>query len=68
MKKTIQLFSSAFCILLIVTQPAYAYLDPVTGSFIVQGIVGGIAAIMVGFRSFREKVINFFKGKSKSDE
>lgn len=49
-------------------QHAYAYLDPVTGSFIVQGIIGGIAAVMVGFRSLREKVLNFFKGKSESDE
>jgi hypothetical protein len=68
MKKILNLLGGAALLLVLFTQTAYAYLDPVTGSFIVQGIVGGIAAIMVGFRSFREKVINFFKGKSKSDE
>lgn len=26
------------------TQPAYAYLDPGTGSMILQGIIGGVAA------------------------
>lgn len=57
-----------FLLLIGFVPSAYAYLDPVTGSFILQGIIGGIAAVMVGFRSLREKVLNFFKGKPESDE
>lgn len=30
--------------LAMLTQPAYAYLDPGTGSLLLQGIIGGIAA------------------------
>lgn len=44
--------------------PAAAYIDPVTGSVILQALVGGFAAALVAIRSFREKVVSFFRGKS----
>jgi hypothetical protein len=39
---------------------AYAYLDPGTGSFILQAILGFLAAISAGFIYFWTKVKNFF--------
>ncbi|MGE5548787.1 MAG: hypothetical protein ACM33T_17925 [Solirubrobacterales bacterium] len=41
--------------------PAHAYLDPVTGSFLIQGLIGGVAALLAGFRSVRERVFGFFR-------
>ena len=43
---------------------AFAYIDPVTGSFILQGVVGAAAAILAGFRSVRVKVMSVFTGKT----
>jgi hypothetical protein len=43
-----------------IAMPAYAYLDPVTGTFLVQGLIAGIAACLAGIRSIRERIIGFF--------
>lgn len=32
------------------TMPAYAYLDPVSGSFLLQGLIGGLVAASVALR------------------
>ena len=37
-------------ILLLFTQPAWAYLDPGTGSMLLQVILGGIAAVGVAIK------------------
>ena len=60
MKKIIiYLISNIIAIFLIVTN-AYAYLDPGTGSFILQAIIGFLAAISAGFLYYWSKVKNFF--------
>ena len=55
-------------IFLIITN-AYAYLDPGTGSFILQAILGFLAAISAGFY-YWTKVKNFFIKffKKKNDD
>jgi len=42
--------------------PAYAYLDPVTGSLIIQGLIAGIAAVVAGVKTVRVRIIHFFSG------
>ena len=60
MKKTlIYLIYNIIAIFTIVTN-AYAYLDPGTGSFILQAIIGFLAAISAGFLYYWSKVKNFF--------
>ena len=60
MKKIlIYLISNIIAIFLIVTN-AYAYLDPGTGSFILQAIIGFLAALSAGFLYYWTKVKNFF--------
>ena len=60
MKKTlIYLILNIIAIFLIVTN-AYAYLDPGTGSFILQAIIGFLAALSAGFLYYWTKVKNFF--------
>lgn len=42
------------------TAPAYAYLDPITGSLIIQGLIALVAAIVAGVKSVRTKVVGLF--------
>ena len=41
--------------------PSYAYLDPGTGSLVLQTIVGAIVAVSVGLGAMRYKITAFFK-------
>jgi hypothetical protein len=43
------------------TAPAYAYLDPTTGSILLQGLLAGIAGVMVVGRLFWTRVKAFFR-------
>jgi uncharacterized membrane protein len=53
------LILNIIAIFLVVTN-AYAYLDPGTGSFILQAIIGFLAAVSAGFLYYWTKVKNFF--------
>ena len=60
MKKILTfLILNIIAIFTIVTN-AYAYLDPGTGSFILQAIIGFLAAVSAGFLYYWTKVKNFF--------
>lgn len=45
---------------------AYAYLDPATGSIIIQYIVAGLVACMIFMKNFWVKFKYFFNKKIKS--
>ena len=47
------------------TSPAYAYLDPGTGSMLLQGLIGGIAAAIAFLSIYWQKVKAFFGKKKK---
>jgi hypothetical protein len=49
------------------TSPAYAYLDPGTGSMLIQGLIGGIAATISFLSIYWQKVKEFF-GKKEVDK
>ena len=57
MKNKIIIFLSFF----ILTTKAHAYLDPGTGSIILQAIVGAFAAFFTSIYIFWNKVKNFYK-------
>ena len=60
MKKILNyLILNTIAIFLIVTN-AYAYLDPCSGSFIFQAIIGFLAALSASFLYYWTKVKNFF--------
>ena len=42
--------------LVLLAQPAFAYLDPGTGSMLLQVILGGIAAVGVALKLFWHKI------------
>lgn len=45
---------------LITIQPAYAYLDPGTGSMILQVVLGGVAGMMVAGKLFWHRLLMLF--------
>lgn len=69
--EVINMRNRAIYLLPIILMPsyAYAYLDPGTGSIILQAIVAGLVSVAVAFSSLRIKIKAFlrslFRGKSK---
>jgi hypothetical protein len=53
-----QLFLINYLVLLV--SPAYAYLDPGTGSAILQGVIGALAAIGVVAKLYWHRLMRFF--------
>ena len=47
---------------------AHAYLDPGTGSIIIQAILGGVAAFFTTIAIYWEKVKNFLKKYTKKNK
>lgn len=53
--------------LLGVATPAFAYLDPSTGSMVVSAIVGIFASIALAVKTYWYRIKGFFKRDSKQD-
>jgi hypothetical protein len=56
---------------MLITRPAYAYIDPGTASIILQGIVGGVAAVGIVFRSHLGRLVSrlrAWRGDKGSDD
>ncbi len=58
---------SVFCLVLS-TGTGHAYLDPGTGSMLLQGLIAGIAGGLVVLRLYWGKVKDFFSFNKKKDE
>jgi hypothetical protein len=43
------------------TAPAYAYLDPTTGSILLQGLLAGVAGVVVVLRLYWARLKAFFR-------
>lgn len=57
--------SCIFIIIAIYPSTAFAYLDPGTGSIILQVLIGAIAAIVATTKLYWQKLLNFFRVKKK---
>ncbi|MFH1731442.1 MAG: hypothetical protein ABIF82_07310 [Planctomycetota bacterium] len=59
---------------LVLCRPAYAYLDPGTGSFVIQILIAGLVAGGFAFKIFWKRLVIFVSGlfskasKSTKDE
>jgi len=51
----------------ILTQDAYAYLDPGTGSYVLQIVLGIAFGATMALRIFWTRIKNLFGGKKKND-
>ncbi len=47
--------------LFLISQPSYAYLDPGTGAFLLQALLGGVAGVLVVGRIYWAKIKGFFR-------
>lgn len=56
----VYLFALTTTVLVGSSRPAFAYLDPATGSMILQAILGGVAGAMVVGRVYWHKIKSFF--------
>jgi len=46
---------------------AHAYLDPGTGSMMLQGLIAALAAVVVAIKTFWGSITGFFRKKEKDD-
>jgi len=56
----------ALAILLLPAQNAYAYLDPGTGSIILQALIGGIAGGLLFIKIYWARTKSYFQGLLKT--
>jgi hypothetical protein len=62
-------YRSFVCLLLAASSaPAFAYLDPGTGSLLVQGIIASIAAAAAVGRLYWHRIVGLFRGKKRPEE
>lgn len=56
-------------VLIILAMPtqAYAYLDPNSGSILLQVLLGGLAGLALSFRMFWENIKAFFSFRRKKE-
>lgn len=54
-------------VLILAAAPAQAYLDPGTGSMLLQVILGGVAAVGVAIKMFWHRIVGVFRPRSKID-
>jgi hypothetical protein len=50
-------------LVLLVSRSAYAYLDPGTGSMLVQGLLAAIAVASATVAAFWTRIVRFFRGQ-----
>ncbi len=48
--------------------PALAYLDPASGSMILQLLLGGIAGVALAVKLYWQKLLGIFRKKQEHDE
>lgn len=53
---------------LLLTQPAYAYLDAGSGSMMLQLLLGGFAGLALIAKLYWEKIRSVFGGKKREDK
>lgn len=60
--KTLSCFIFGVLLVLVLVEPAQAYIDPGTGSMLVQGMLAVIAAVSVTVGVFWKRLRSFFGG------
>lgn len=65
--RTTRITLLCFVTLMWSTQPSYAYLDPGTGSIILQGFLAAVASGIVVVKVYWSKLSGFFSKKPSSD-
>lgn len=56
------------CLAVLMPSSAYAYLDPGTGAFAVQGLIAGIAGGLIAVRAYGKRIMGFFRRSKPSPD
>lgn len=65
----IEIIAISVVALVVLTGPAHAYLDPGTGSIILQSLIAGIAGALLFFKSYWWRFLGLFrKSGGRRDE
>ena len=56
------------CVILLCALPAHAYIDPGTGSALIQGVIAAVAAIGITARLYWHRIAEFIRRFRKRDE
>jgi len=67
MTKTLSLASFVLVLLVLIARPAQAYLDPASGSMILQVIVAAVAAVLITIKAFWHRIRGMF-GSSPTED
>lgn len=59
------LMITATVLLMSMSEPAYAYLDPGTGSILIQGLLAAIAGAAMTIKLYWRRIVQIFSSKSK---
>ena len=68
MKQTLTYFTYAIFFALVFNKPAYAYIDPGTGSIILSGLIAAVAGVMATGRIYWNKIKNLFSHNKEKNE
>jgi hypothetical protein len=55
-------------VILLCGMPAHAYIDPGTGSALIQGLIAGVAAIGITARLYWHRIAEFMRRFKKKDD
>lgn len=67
-KDYLSIFILILALFILSTKEAHAYLDPGTGSYILQILIAGILGGLVAIRAFWSNIRTFVKGLFKKDK
>ena len=68
MKKFIVYLNLLLLLDIFIQSNAYAYIDPGTGSIMLQALIGGIAAAGAAISFYWSRIKSFFSKKKKNDK
>jgi hypothetical protein len=57
-----------YCAVTLYAAPAFAYLDPGTGSLLIQGLIASVAAAGALAKLYWHKIVGLFRGDRQSKE
>lgn len=61
MKKEIKLLFACIFVIMMLPKDAYGYIDPGTGSYIIQIAIATILGSMFAIKIFWKKIVHFFR-------
>ncbi len=56
------------CVILLCAMPAHAYIDPGTGSALIQGVIAAVAAIGITARLYWHRIAEFIRRFRKKND